>query len=274
MKVKQRTAILTLPTVAPAIAGAPAAAAAVVRPGLPAAGAAAPAPGAAAPAAAAPAPPLVIPMEIRVEEWTKFMVIDTAHLTNSTLVANPNTELTAPASVVLSDPALAGRYLLVATTKFAHSDMEVMVYYDNKYKDIFVLPTLDIYRTMSYLSAKTMRVHAYGVNFTGKEGDTVPSINFYQDIRAAAWKLPRPAGSVTKGGYSEHVITQNLRYSSSSTIPTFGLDFGTVGTLFPTLGFVADIHVFGYNSLFEWSAMSAGKQKVTNVGSIIVELPL
>lgn len=270
MNIKKRRALMTLPLTAPAAPGVPVAVG-PVRPGVPAA---APAPGAPAPAPVAPPTPVMAPVEIAIDDWAKFMFIDTAFLAGSILASNPNTELTSPATVVLSDPNTPGRYVLAATTKFPHNNMEVMVFHDTVYKDLFVIPTLEIYRTMNYLTGTKNRIRAYGINFSGKEGDTVPPINYSQNISASAMELPRTVGSVTKGGYAERDVGLTTRYSASSTIPTFGLNFGPVSTLFPALGFVADVHVFGYDSLNEWSSRSAGKQTVGAAGSLIVELPV
>jgi len=235
MLLKQRSAVLTLPAVGAAL-------------------------------------PVTATIDIRVEEWTKFIFADTTHLTNTSVVSNPNTELVTPATITITDPAVLGRYVLLSTTMFSHSRMPVMVYYDNKYNDVFILPSLEIYSAMSYLSAKNFSVSAYGVNFSGVAGDKVPVVNTGVDIRADIWQLARPATS-NKAGYVEIMLTANTNFNNASTNATVGLNFGPVGALFATTGFIADINILGYNSLFEWQVVSMGKQKVTPLGSLMVELP-
>lgn len=223
-------------------------------------------------------PAVKISIDVLIDTWARLMTADVDLITNNSILSNSNTELVAGTKATITlddvDPAVLGRFTLASANKFPHTDLDVMVFYDHKYSDYFVVPSLEIYKAMTYLAAVPIQVRAYGVNFSGKPGGTVPVPVFTQDITAEIVKLPRDVNTVKRDGYYETMLTPTLNHQANSSTPTALLNFGTPATLFTTLNFSVDMCVMGYDSLFQWTPISVGNQVLVNAGTLVVPLPV
>jgi len=167
-----------------------------------------------------------------------------------------------------------GRFTLLASNVTPHSELGYMVYYDKKYNDIIVIPSLELYRSMSYINNQILTISGYGVNFSGNAGDKLPTLNPLYDIKSTLANLTTSVKNQVRGVYFESMVTPTLNYSSASISPVLLINFGTPLTMFPVLNFVTDINVFGYDSLFTNSPQHLGNQKLQNTGTLVVSIPL
>ncbi|MDQ6990809.1 MAG: hypothetical protein Q9M11_03655, partial [Mariprofundaceae bacterium] len=215
-------------------------------------------------------------LAIEVTCYKKLMFMDTNYLTPRIIVESSNLELAVgtASKVVVTDPAMVGRYLLLSTNMAPHNNLEYAVYYDNKYGDILVIPTLETYASMPYINSSNLTIAAYAGNFSGTSGDRLPTPNTGYNVKSTLAEVAKYTNNQSKGVYYQKLVTPTLNYSSTSIYGTLLVNFGTPALMFPTLGFVTDINVFGYDSLFESNPQHLGKQPIVNTGTLVLELPL
>jgi len=213
-------------------------------------------------------------VNIMLKTHKMIMSIDTDHLVAKTVIETPNSELVTPSTITIADPTLAGRFTLLSSNEAPHSGLGYMLYYDNKYNDIIVIPSLEIYKSMSYLNNQMLTISGYGVNFSGISGDKLPALNPLYDIKSTLANLTNYVKNQVRGVYFERMITPTRNYSSASVSPILLINFGTPAMMFPVLDFVTDINVFGYDSLFTNSPQQLGNQKLQNIGTLVVSIPL
>jgi len=167
-----------------------------------------------------------------------------------------------------------GRFTLLSSNVAPHSELGYMVYYDKKYNDIIVIPSLELYKSMSYLNNQILTILGYGVNFSGVAGDKLPALNPLYDVKSTLAGLTNYVKNQARGVYYERMVTPTLNYSSASISPVLLINFGTPLTMFPVLNFVTDINVFGYDSLFTNNPQHLGNQKLQDIGTLVVGIPL
>jgi len=214
-------------------------------------------------------------LDIVVSGYKKIMVTDTTYLTSKTVVSTPNKELTTPSTLVLADPNMAGRYVLLSTNAITHTGLDFKVYYDTKYKDIIVIPNLEQYAGISdYLNNNKLVIIGHGINFNGKEGSPIPVPNTGYDIRAAILTVGDRLSNSAKGRSFRKEIVVGYTTTDPSVGAKTVINFGTPAQMFATLGFMVDINLFGFNSLTEARPQSMGKQVLANTGTLIAELSL
>ena len=219
-------------------------------------------------------------IEIPVSASHKLMFMDAAYLTNRVIVESGNKEMVgsavySPATVTLSDPKLAGRYVLIARNDMPHTNMEYCIYYDSKYKDILVMPSLEIYANMPYLKAVKMNISAISVSFGGDVGDDdVPLPNAGYAVKSTLASIANMNNEKRNGLAYENMLTPTLNFSTPSMYPTAMINFGLPSQMFPKIGFSAKMTVFGYSELTQYEAIDAGIQPIQDSGYLVVPLPL
>ncbi len=214
-------------------------------------------------------------INIVIESYTKLMVVNDAYLTPRIIMSNPNIEITAPTTQTLTDPIIANRFILVSRNNAPNSDMEYSIYYDTKYSDMFVIPSLEVYNNIDYIGSLAIEVGAYGLTFSGDDKTTVPALALgVLPVNSVMANIASYVNKQSKGMYYEHMITPTYNFSSTCMYPSLYIDFGLPSALFQALGDIVDINVVGYNSLFSTDIKYLGKQKLANIGRIVAELPL
>jgi len=211
---------------------------------------------------------------VNLTTFNKLMVVDPAILTKGAVLSAPNLEIATPSAVVLSDPNFATRFVTIARHVAPHNLLEYTIVYDNKYNDMFIIPSLEPYQGMPYIASTPIRLDGYGVNFTGDPGSKIPAVNPAYIVNGELVNVPKYTGVTGRGRYYEKLITTNNNLGSPSVAPSYFINFGLPSAMFTTIGFPAQINILGYSSLFEWGPVDMGIQTMSDVGNIIVELPL
>ena len=214
-------------------------------------------------------------VKIKVTAYTPLTFIDQAYLTPRIITTNPNIELTTPTTVVLSDYGnIANRFTLISRSSIPTNDMEYMLYYDAKYSDIIAIPSLSLFENSPYIAAAPIELVATGINFSGKEGDTVPTLNTALPVNVLMVGLANSVERFNKGGRFRKTITTGNTLSTSSLYPKTFIDFGLPSAMFTNINFTADINIYYCDSLYHGGSMAFGKQNIVDGGTLIVDLPV
>jgi len=215
------------------------------------------------------------PIKIKVTSYEPLTFIDQAYLTSRVIATNPNIELTTPTTVVLSDYGnVVNRFTLISRSSIPANDMEYMLYYDNKYSDIIAIPSFSLLENSPYIAAAAIEVAATGINFSGKEGGTIPTLNAALPVNTLMVGLANSVDRFNKGGSFRKTITPGNMITTSSLYPKTFIDFGLPSVMFTAINFTADINVYYCDSMYHGGVMSLGKQNIIDGGTLIVNLPV
>jgi hypothetical protein len=217
-------------------------------------------------------------VEITVESYIKLSFAEPAYITARTIQSNPNIELTTPTIVVLNENAnaaapVANRFSLVSRNESVATRLQYSVYYDVKYSDLIIIPSLETLLNMTYIQDTVLKISAYGLNFSGLPGGKVPTPNTGYAVSSDLLLLSRQVGKIDHGGYMERMVNGQVNMRTGGLNPSVFINFGLPSAMFTPIGFVADINMLTYSSLFDRSLVNLGNQVVVDGAHIIAELP-
>jgi len=213
------------------------------------------------------------PIEINIEAFAKLYTINGSYLTPRLINETSNELLVTPATLSLIDVDVPNRFVLLSTNTYTHNNMSIMTFYDTKYNDMFVIPSLELYNTIPYIDAVMLRIGANGINFSGIAGDKMPvAPNTGYDIKASIAALYTRVGKKDNGGYLETILDPTYRLAEPGLHPSALLNFGLPSAMFTTLGFSAQMNVFGYSSILERDVIKAGIQPLEDVGYLVADI--
>lgn len=220
-----------------------------------------------------------INIEMNISAWYPIKIIDTDYLAAKTIagLSNVNKQVATPATTSITDAGFDAdptlRFKLVAWHTAPHTKMEYMIFHDAKYKDLILIPSIELYKSMVIAKGHRITVSGYGINFSGLEdiASDIPVPNLAADIKSSIVQLSNRLN--TRMIYEE-MITATLNFSTSAMSPVLVVDFGLPSNMFASIDFYAQINLFNYDSPTEHGYIKLGDKKLLDNGHLIVEIPI